>query len=337
MFSRIVTELGGSITVTNTANNADVLDIIKRGNYSIIVLDAETAFLSLNPLLTEILSAFPATLILVTARPSSPNEELLLDALSKGAIECMTKPVYDTYEKNLEAIKRKIEYMIKILNYEEDKNTEITEEEKAEPNKTEDKKENIFNPDIVLITASTGGPRALEKIIPKLDRNFPVPILIIQHISSPFTGMLAQRLNNLSRLKVKVAQEGEKISAGTVYFAPGGIHMKLNSENKIYLDNSPPINGVRPAADALFESVADDFYGQRVLVVVLTGMGSDGSYGLTRLKNKKYCFCITQSEKTCVVYGMPRAAEENKLSDLVLDLDDISSGIQNFKYNSAEE
>jgi len=193
-----------------------------------------------------------------------------------------------------------------------------------------------FHPEIVLIASSTGGPRALEAIIPKLKKNFPAPILIVQHITSYFIDSLAARLNRISQNNVKVAQNDESITAGTIYLAPGGFHMRLDVGNKIYLDDSPAVNGVRPAADVLFESVAQSFSGQNVLTVILSGMGSDGKNGLAELKNKKDCFCLVQSENTCIVYGMPGAAVENGYADMILDLNKISCEIESFNYTTTE-
>ena len=147
-----------------------------------------------------------------------------------------------------------------------------------------------------------------------------------------FIETLAGRLNSKSTLPVKVAEDGEKIKGGIVYLAPGGVHMRLNSENELYLDDSPPLNGVRPAADALFESIAEDFAGIRVLTIVLTGMGHDSLRGLIKLKDKKRCYCIAQSEKTCVVYGMPRVVVEEGLVDKILDLEKIAAEIDSFNY-----
>jgi len=189
-----------------------------------------------------------------------------------------------------------------------------------------------FRPQIILIAVSTGGPRALETIIPALRPDISVPILIVQHMPPHFIETLAGRLNTKSGLRVKVAEDGEKISGGTVYLAPGGVHMRLNADNELYLDDSPPLNGVRPAADALFESIAEDFSGTRVLAVVLTGMGQDSLRGLLKLKDKTECYCLAQSEKTCVVYGMPRAVIEDGLADRILDLDEMAHEINRFSY-----
>ena len=191
---------------------------------------------------------------------------------------------------------------------------------------------NQFSPEIVLIAASTGGPAAFEALMPEIRRDFPVPILIVQHITAYFTEIFAQRLDQISRINVKLAEDGETVSAGTVYVAPSGKHMKLNSGNRICFEHSPLVVGVRPAADVLFESVADNFKGRRVLAVVLTGMGRDGKNGVAKLKEKKECFCIAQSERTCIVYGMPRAVAECGMADKIMDLNDIAPGIESFKY-----
>jgi two-component system chemotaxis response regulator CheB len=147
-----------------------------------------------------------------------------------------------------------------------------------------------------------------------------------------FIESLAQHLDNKSQLKVKVAEDHESVRAGTAYIAPGGVHTKLGSNYKIRLDDSPPLNGIRPAADVLFGSIAESFAELGVLVVILTGMGNDGEAGLTRLKEKLSCYCLAQSEKTCVVYGMPRAVAEAGLADAIVDLDKIPAEIESLDY-----
>ncbi|MCL2440569.1 MAG: CheB methylesterase domain-containing protein [Treponema sp.] len=198
----------------------------------------------------------------------------------------------------------------------------------------DDRSKNInnFRPEIILIAASTGGPTALEKILAKIHVDFPAPILIIQHNPAYFLQTLAKRLNRVCRLRVKIAENRETISAGTAYIAPDGLHLKISTKNRFFFDDSPPVNGIRPAADVLFESVADNFYGHDVLVIILTGMGNDGKEGLARLKEKKTCFCLVQSEKTCVIYGMPKAAADDGLADKILDLEDIPLEMENFNY-----
>jgi len=327
MFTQAVTEVNKNASVTCVADGDETIRLIKRGNYNIVIIDAEFPGLGLIELLKAIMLEIPKAFILVTARPSAANEKLFPEALLIGAAECMIKPIYDSYAENLEIIKRKMKDIIKIL-CDGCRGNGNAESVKAKGTV----RKNKFRPEILLIAASTGGPLALETIITKLRGDFPVPVLIVQHIPAHFTENLAQNLSLKSQLKVKVAENRETVSAGTVYFAPGGTHMTLDAKNRINFDDSPPLNGVKPAADVLFESIAERSAGVRALAVILTGMGSDGKDGLIKLKEKKECFCLAQSEKTCVVYGMPRAVVEEGLADKVLDLEKIAAEIESFNY-----
>ncbi|MCL2805811.1 MAG: CheB methylesterase domain-containing protein [Treponema sp.] len=324
MFTRAVTEADKNISVSCVSDGDEVLGLINNKNYNIIVIDAEISDPGLTEIINIVLMKNPLAYILAIARPSAANSDLFQDVLSKGATECMTKPIYDSYADNLDIIKQKMNYLItKTMQKNREENEIIP---KKPPVK------NIICPEIVLIAASTGGPLALNRILSNLRSDFPLPILIVQHIPSYFTETLAVHLDNKSGLKVKIAQDRETVKAGNVYLAPGGMHMKLNSKNNIKLDDSPPIGGLRPAADVLFESVAKSFSGRGVLAVILTGMGSDGRKGLLSLKAKRDCYCIAQSEETCVVYGMPRCAVESGLADKILDLDKIYREIESICY-----
>jgi two-component system chemotaxis response regulator CheB len=335
MFMQAATEENSDAVVTCVATGDEALEKIKRNDYDVIIIDAEiTGTGEGEPdILRAINRQIPKALILVTARPSNANDRLYADAMAKGAVDCMTKPLYDSYRENIDIIKRKLADIFKIS---DGNNNKIENSgSKIAPESAKIKKQikkNRFQPEIVLIAASTGGPLALEKILTKLNGDFPVPILVVQHMPSHFTTTLAQNLNNKSLLNVKVGENRETISAGTVYIAPGGMHMKIDSKYRIYMDGSPPLNGVRPAADALFESVAESFDGTRVLAVILTGMGRDGEKGLSMLKEKLECFCLVQSEETCVVYGMPQAAVESGFADKILDLDEIPRELESFQY-----
>ncbi len=176
--------------------------------------------------------------------------------------------------------------------------------------------------DLVVIGASTGGPMALGQVIPNLPADFNVPILIVQHMPAFLTHSLAQSLNNKSAVEVREVTGGEELKAGTAYMAQGGKHLLVRSrssgdrapeERFLALDDGPPENSVRPSADVLFRSVADNFKGN-ILAVIMTGMGNDGLKGVRVMKNQG-CYCITQSAESCVVYGMPRAVVEAGLSD----------------------
>lgn len=330
MFANAITAANENASVTCAADGKEAVNLIKRNNFSIVIVDAEIPGIELHVLLKQLVREIPKAFVLVTARPSSTSTKVFLEALSNGASESMTKPIYDGYSENFAIIKTKMAAIIKMLRGDDN-------EKKADYQILVQKAKKIlstkdFHPDIILVAVSTGGPRALETILAGLHKDLPQPILIVQHMPPHFLKTLAQRLDSKSKMRVKVAEDGETVSGGVVYLAPGGVHMRLDADGRIFLDDSPPINGVRPAADALFESVANDFSGTQVLAVVLTGMGQDSKSGVAKLKGKKDCFCIAQSEETCVVYGMPRAVVEEGLADMVLDLAMIAPEIEGISY-----
>ena len=178
--------------------------------------------------------------------------------------------------------------------------------------------------DLLLLGSSTGGPQALQDILPLLPASLPVPCLIVQHMPSTFTKPFADRLDGLCKVHVKEAEQGEPLKAGTVYIAPGGVHLtwaNRGAQGCIELGPEPVSSLHRPSVDVLFLSVAERFRGQ-VLAGILTGMGSDGAKGMEQLKFRG-AHTLAEAEETCVVYGMPRAAAERKCVDLVAPLGDI--------------
>lgn len=186
---------------------------------------------------------------------------------------------------------------------------------------------------IVLIGTSTGGPRALQEVITKIPKHIQAPILIVQHMPPGFTKSLATRLDQLSEIQVKEAEHGDVLQNGIAYIAPGGFHMKLKkvgSTFAIALDQEEaPRAGHRPSVDVLFES-ASQFHDFDKIAVIMTGMGYDGSKGLISLKNSGNVLSIAESQQTCIVYGMPKAAIETQLVDEIADVDDIAKTIMKF-------
>lgn len=182
---------------------------------------------------------------------------------------------------------------------------------------------------VVAIASSTGGPRALQNLIPNLPENLKAPVLIVQHMPAGFTEALAERLNNLSELKVKEAQEGDVLEPGQVYLARGGRHMNVvrqAARHVIHYTDEAPREGVRPCANYMYESLADSGY-EEVVCVVMTGMGADGTAGIRNLKQKKKITVISQSEETCTVYGMPRSIVNAGLSEREVPLAQIANEI----------
>lgn len=183
---------------------------------------------------------------------------------------------------------------------------------------------------LVAVACSTGGPKSLKEVIPRLSPNLDAPVVIVQHMPAGFTKSLADRLDDLSMIKVKEGKDGDILKNGCVYLAPGGKHLKIREELGkgfvIQLSDEPPREGVKPCANIMFESIAGLSF-DSVICVVLTGMGADGTDGIKMLDSKNRIHVIAQDEKTSVVYGMPRAVAQAGLADEILPLDNIAEAI----------
>lgn len=184
--------------------------------------------------------------------------------------------------------------------------------------------------EVVVIGISTGGPQALKLLIPQLPATFSVPIAVVLHMPVGYTEMYARKLNEVTALTVVEAQAGERLCAGKVFFAPAGRHMSFRREPNgsvvIHLDSRPLDLSHRPAADVLFQSAAEIFH-ERVLGLVMTGMGNDGKQGAAWIKAKGG-IVFAEAEETCVVYGMAGAVVAAGLSDRIVPLDRMAQAIQ---------
>jgi two-component system chemotaxis response regulator CheB len=179
--------------------------------------------------------------------------------------------------------------------------------------------------ELLAIGCSTGGPKALQDLLPALPGNLPVPCLVVQHMPGTFTKAFAERLDTLCQVRVKEAENGETARPGVVYIAPGGHHMLFRQRglmSTIELSAEPASSLHRPSVDVLFQSIADNCTRQ-VLAMILTGMGSDGARAMVNLKAKG-AHTLAEAEESCVVYGMPRAAFEKGCVDQVAPLQDMA-------------
>ena len=183
---------------------------------------------------------------------------------------------------------------------------------------------------IIALACSTGGPQALHTFVPMLPANLSVPLVLVQHMPEGFTASLAARLDQISGIKVKEAEDGEFFKPGVVYITPGGKHMKICEDGSraayCQLDDSPPVNSLKPCADVMYQSLAKSSFDE-IICVVLTGMGADGSEGIRYLNQYKKTYVISQEASTCVVYGMPKAVEQGGLSNEVVPLKSVANSI----------
>lgn len=179
--------------------------------------------------------------------------------------------------------------------------------------------------EVLAIGCSTGGPKALQDLLPGLPKSLPVPVLIVQHMPASFTKPFAERLNGLCQVAVKEAEHGEPARPGTVYIAPGGLHLNYRQRGAqpyLELNPEPAASLHRPSVDVMFLSLAQECTKQ-LLAVILTGMGNDGARGMEALKAKG-AHTLAEAEESCVVYGMPRAAFERGCVDQVAPLPEMA-------------
>ncbi len=183
---------------------------------------------------------------------------------------------------------------------------------------------------IVALTCSTGGPKALHQVIPKLPANLDAPIVVVQHMPEGFTNSLASRLNELSALTVKEAEHGETVQKGYVYVAKGGSQLRIVKSRDGGYTLSVTVeaarNGLKPCADIMYESLKDTDYDD-ITCVVLTGMGGDGTQGIKKLNEKNNIYVIAQDEATSTVYGMPKVIYETGLVDEVVPIEMVAGAI----------
>jgi two-component system chemotaxis response regulator CheB len=264
--------------------------------------------------------------------------DLTIRALERGAFDFITKPTDGDQKSNLAAISNALAPIVSAYRLRWEIRSILKPTSPAAPTvKAVPSVPTLYTEhqtftrkaDLVLIGISTGGPNALAAMLPSLPANFPVPVLIVQHMPPLFTKSMAASLAAKCKVAVKEAEDGEVIHSSKVYIAPGGRHMKIvtgpKGETTLRITDDPMENNCRPSVDYLFRSAANNFNGN-MTAVIMTGMGSDGVLGL-RLLKRKNCHIIAQDEASCVVFGMPGEAVKAGIVDVVAPLEQIANEI----------
>jgi two-component system chemotaxis response regulator CheB len=314
------------IFVVDTARDGlDALEKVKQLKPQVITLDVEMPRMDGLTALQRIMQECPTAVIMLSSL-TQEGSETTIKALTLGAVDFVPKPS-GAISLDIAKVKEDLIAKIKICARASLKNVRslapVMEQRVARP--PADAPVGGAPDKLIVIGSSTGGPNALQQVIPRLPANLPAGVLIVQHMPPGFTASLAARLNDISGLAVKEAAEGDQIRSGQVYLAPGGQHMVLDGSMAIRLNGAPPVHSVRPAVDVTMESVVNNFKGPLV-GVILTGMGYDGAKGMAAIK-KAGGKTIAQDEATCVVYGMPRVVVEMGKADRVLPIGEIAEGI----------
>jgi two-component system, chemotaxis family, protein-glutamate methylesterase/glutaminase len=322
-----IIEDSGEFRVAGTARNGyDALKQIHATEPDIVTLDVDMPELDGLSALGYIMSETPRPVVMLSAGTTAGGHEATLRALELGAVDFVLKPS-GSISLDLRSIQPKLLAALRAAAQANLAGLKMLARGAYQgPPRHLDHAPRATN--AVVIASSTGGPRALAAVVPQLARSLPAAVLIVQHMPAGFTKSLAQRLDTVSPLAVDEAQDGEPIVHGRVYVAPGGLHMKVRDDGSgpaIALDTSPPLWGVRPAADHLFQSAAEVF-GASIVGVVLTGMGRDGAEG-TRLIRARGGRAVVQDRETATIFGMPHAALNHAGADRVSPLGEIGRAI----------
>lgn len=325
---------------TNGLEGFDRL-VAKPGYYDLVILDINMPKMNGLEMLDMLRKNHMNETVVVVSTVAKEGAAETMKALELGAIDFLTKPE-NFYEVKSDMFKDKLMALIEVVTGKDlnKKNLIATPKITNKPKTAEIPRtvapattvKKVNTPEakgnkIIALACSTGGPKSLQSVIPLLPEKLDAPVVLVQHMPKGFTLSLAKRLDMLSKVNVKEAEDGEVLKKGWVYIAPGGMHITVAYENKqhvIRYDDRPALDGLKPCANVMYESLINSNY-EHITCVVLTGMGADGTKGIKALKESgKNLYVISQDAESSVVYGMPRAVFEAGLTNEVQPLEKIA-------------
>lgn len=314
-------------------NGEEALEMIVSRKPDVVTMDVEMPKMDGLTALKQIMEVSPMPVIMLSSLTTNGAVETL-KALDYGAFDFITKPtslikvstpeVRDELLTKIKIASRTKVYKPSVIPRQPRPVLATTKESyksTASQGKTKFKK-------LIAIGTSTGGPRALQDVIPFIPRDIDASILIVQHMPPGFTKSLADRLDSMSQIHVKEAEDGDVMKAGVAYLAPGDSHIKVSKQAGqfvIKLDNGERVSGHKPSVDAMMYSIAS-LNDRNVIGVIMTGMGADGADGMSKVKANRG-FIIAQDEESCVVFGMPKSTIKLGVVDKVVSLTNIANEI----------
>ena len=309
-----------ALEVSSTAPNGRIaLAKIRHLHPDIITLDVDMPEMDGLTTLVEIRKLYPSLPVIMFSSMTEQGAQVTLEALSLGASDYVLKPVHaGSFENAVTYIRQELISKIKALCHK----SKLVELPVTQPPAAKDGALEAARVEIVILGVSTGGPHALERLLTEFPANFPVPVLIVQHMPAVFTNFLAERLNTKTRIRVLEGKPGDVLKGEHAWIAAGNFHMvieKKNAEAVIQTNQESPQNFCRPSVDVLFQSVAK-LFGAHTLAVVLTGMGQDGLQGCKAIREAGGQI-IVQDKASSVVWGMPGAVVKAGLADKIVPLD----------------
>ncbi|MEM9102072.1 MAG: chemotaxis response regulator protein-glutamate methylesterase [Pseudomonadota bacterium] len=318
--------------VIGIANNGkEAIDKVLKLKPDIVTMDVEMPVMDGITALKEIMRLQP-TVVVMFSSLTYEGAKMTVDALNAGAVDFVLKTYHDVSPNDPSAGKQLVDKLKEVANAKLKNITQLLKSQKSinpvnrHASKALPKKPVTHQHSVIVIGASTGGPLAIQEVLGKLPKNFPLPILITLHMPANFTQAYANRLNLQSQITIKEAVSGEAIRSGIAYIAPGGhqmiLHGSSSSASIRILDADPRLN-YQPCVDVTFASAAR-CYGKGVLAIVMTGMGADGREGAKIIKQNSGVVW-SQDEASCVVYGMPGAVKLSGIADYEVILNEMAN------------
>ncbi len=324
--SKHLSEAPGLAVVGVAGDGREALELIPRLQPDVITLDVEMPRLDGLSTLREIMARHPMPVVMLSSLTTEGARETV-QALTWGAVDVVAKPAA---RANIVAAMDEIIAKVRIAagaRVAPIQNGSRPERARSADGRAAAKRTRPLRArdKVVVIGASTGGPRALTAVVAGLPADLPAAVMIIQHMPVGFTRSLAERLDALSPLAIHEAAPGDALEAGRALVAPGGFHMAVDESDRVTLNQNPTVHGVRPAIDVTMVSAVQR-YGAGTVGVVLTGMGRDGTNG-AQLIHEAGGYVVTEAESSCVVWGMPRSVAEAGAADSIVPLPEVAEAI----------
>ena len=322
------------IIVVGVANNGkDAFNLAKNLKPDIITMDIHMPIMDGIEATELIMAYIPTPILIISSTAPKTGQGGVFDAISNGALDFQEKKGIEYYSNNInrKQLIEKVKYLSRIkvithpkgksVNKKYKKSTPTKKYKPAQLNTTR----SVSVDKVVAIASSTGGTNAIAAILQSLPANLPCAIVMVQHLTSGFDADFANWLDSKCVLKVKIAEDSEIIRPGTVYLAPTDFQTRISSRRRFTITEEPSLNGHCPSGDILLNSAAN-VYRTNAVGLILTGMGKDGAEGIKMIHDNKGK-TIAQDEKSCVIFGMPKAAIDLNAADYVLPLDKIAEKI----------
>lgn len=344
-FRRALEADPGLEVVASVGNGQAAIDSLKRNPVDVIVLDIEMPVMDGMTAIPKLLEVDPDVRIVMASTLTLANAEISMKALSIGATDYIPKPTTSADIHSSEWFGR--ELVEKVTGLGKSARGKKTKSAAVKPAPEQHgsalysdpitlRRAAVLPAQVVAIGSSTGGPQALMKVLEQLGSDFPNPILITQHMPATFTGILAEHVAKAAGIPAAEAKDGEPVKPNRIYIAPGDWHMTVEATDHgpvIRLNQNPPENFCRPAVDVMLRGMAE-VYGDRLLVVIMTGMGRDGLDGARAIIEQGGTM-IAQDEQSSVVWGMPGAVATAGLCSAVIPLDQIAAKIRSISGKAA--